>query len=246
MKQPRGVFVFLAFLMASSCFAYEVVLKNGKVLSGEVLSEDQELLVLRDSTGVKLHIKKSSIDSVKTVERNPEVEPVPPPASEPEPVPEPQKSMIEKPKPKARVYKKEDLEKLPELSIIGDENEETPDEEALRKELENEAMQEKEMEAAWNEKALRIDDQIQQAREAVEYNQSYCDKVIPDMNDLRDGPYVVMSAEQYEEQRRIACMEAEAAVKDLKRAEAEYEAFQEEARKKGIPPGWVDADRLRD
>ena len=240
----QSLLVLIAILIASSCFAYEVVLKNGKVLKGDILSEDEELLTLLDTTGVKLYIKKSSIDSVKTGERNPKVEPVPAPVAEPEP--EPEKSIEEKPKSKVRVYKKEDLEKLPELSIIGDETEETPDEEALRNELEDEATREKELEAEWNEEALRIDDQIQQAREAVEYNQGYCDKVIPDVEDLRDGPYVVMSAEQYEEQRRIACMEAEAAAKDLRRAEAEYEAFQEDARKKGIPPGWVDADRLRD
>ena len=54
-----------------------------------------------------------------------------------------------------------------------------------------------------------------------------------------------MTPEQYEERRRVACSEAEASAKDLEKAQAEYEEFLEEARKKGIPPGWVDPDRIR-
>ncbi len=76
-------------------------------------------------------------------------------------------------------------------------------------------------------------------------NKSFCDKVIPDIEDLHEGAYVKLSAEQYEEQRRIACMEAEEAAKELEKAQAEYEELLEDARKKGIPPGWVDPERIR-
>jgi hypothetical protein len=242
MKQRQKIVLFLVLLMASSCFAYEVVLKNGKILTGEVVSDNHELMILRDPSGVRLQIRKNQIDSIKTEERNKKTSTVAAQPKETEIV-APEKASVEKPKTKARVYKKEDLEKMPELTVIG--KEESPDGAAVTKELRDRAEREKEEEAAWNEEALRLDDQIQQAREAYEYNQSFCDKVIPDVADLRDGAYVILSAEQYEEQRRVACMEAEAAAKDLKRHEAEFEEFLEDARKQGIPPGWVDPERLR-
>lgn len=243
MKQHQTVVLFVVLLFTSTCFADEVLLKNGKVLRGEVVNEDQEMIILRDTSGMKLYIKKHSIDSVKTEERNKKANDVTPFQEEQQPVVKTQKQTAEKPKKKARVYKKEDLDKLPELTILG--SEKRADDAKLRKELDDRAMKEKETETAWNEEALRIDDQIQEAKESYEYNQGFCDKVIPDLEDLRDGPYVRMTAEQYEEHRRVACMEAEDAARDLEKAEAKYESFLEEARKKGIPPGWVDPERIR-
>src|SRR5688572_1087463 len=117
-------FLLIVVLSSSACFGYDVVLKNGKVRSGEVISESQDSIILEDSSGVRLHIKKRNIDPDKTKERNKESEAVAFPRSDEELVeqdPEP----AEKPKPKARVYKKEDLEKMPELTILGDEK--TPD-----------------------------------------------------------------------------------------------------------------------
>ena len=244
MKQRLIVPLFLILVTTSCCFADEVVLKNGKILAGKILSQDEKLVVLRDTTGVKLQIRKSTIDSIKmerpkkpAVTRAPE-----------QPVAESPTPAKEQPRKKARVYKKEDLEKMPELAIEGDEivdEQELEDEEELKKELEELSQEEKELEAEWNEIALQLDDEIQAAREAYEDNKSFCDKVIPDLNDFPAGTYTQLTAEQYEEQRRYACMEAESAAKDLEKAQAEYEAFQEDARRKGIPPGWVDADRIR-
>jgi hypothetical protein len=242
MKQCRIVFYSLVLLTASYCFADEVVLKNGKILTGEVISEDQEVIILRDSSGVRLYIKKNTIDSLKTRTRDEKEQAITSRADEEESL-EPQSKIPEKPKTKPRVYKKEDLEKMPELTILGDED--SPDEDVLRGEAANRAMQETEAEASWNEEALRIDNQIREAKDIYENSKRFCDKAIPGVEDLREGAYVYRSAEQYEEQRRIACMEAESAAKDLEKAKAEYEELLEEARKKGIPPGWVDPERIR-
>ncbi len=122
--------MFLVFLTASSCFAYEIVLKNGKILSGEVVSENQGVMILQDSSGVQLHIKKNNIDSIKTQDRNKKTDTIPAHQGETEPV-ESDATGVEKPKTKPRLYKKEDLEKMPELTILGDE--ESPDDVALRK-----------------------------------------------------------------------------------------------------------------
>jgi hypothetical protein len=237
-----GIVLFVVLLSGWSCFGYEVVLKNGKILNGKVVSETPEILILKDSSGVKLQIKKNNIDSIKTQERNQKPDAIPEDRDETELI-ESDVTDVEKPKTKPRVYTKKDLENMPELTILG--GEENIDEDALKNELEEDSAREKELEAAWNEEALRIDDQIQHAREAYENNQKFCDKVIPDAEDLRVSEYSYLSTEQYEEQRRVACMEAEADAKDLETAEAAYEEFLEDARKKGIPPGWVDPDRIR-
>lgn len=237
-----GVFFCFLFLTASLSTAYDVVLKNGKTLTGKVVSESQELIILRDSSGVQLRIKKRNIDWIRTEELNKKSEAIQIEPSE-EKTSKSDVKTAAKAKTKARVYKKEDLEKMPELTVLG--SDESPDDDILQREYEEDSQREKEAEAAWNEAALQIDDRIREAQDAYDYNKNFCDKVIPDVDDLSEGGYVKLTAEQYEEQRRIACMEAEASAKDLESAKAAYEELLEDARKKGIPPGWVDPDRIR-
>jgi len=239
--RPSQVIALLLMLAASPCFGFEVVLNNGKVLTGDVLREDPETLILRDLSGVRLNIKKDTIDWARTQDRNKKTEEAH--KKEKEPTGETDLTDPQQPKRKTRVYKKEDLENMPELTILG--NEESPDDEEIRNEFEDRAMREKEAEGSWNEEALRIDDQIREAKDIYQNSKRLCDKVIPGVEDLREGDYVRLSPEQYEERRRYACSEAESAAKELKNAETEYEELLEEARKKGIPPGWVDPARIR-
>jgi len=93
--------------------AYTVVLKNGKTLSGNLVSETEQMIIFKDDTGLQYSLKKANLDLEKMKEANaPKMEPPPvaPPAEAPQ-----------TPKKKARVYTKEDLEairsKYPELSI---------------------------------------------------------------------------------------------------------------------------------
>jgi len=72
----------------------------------------------------------------------------------------------ENPKTKGRVYTKEDLEKMPELSIIG--TEESAEEAAKRNKLKDRSTKEQQDEAAWNEEALRIDEEMQRAKQSYE------------------------------------------------------------------------------
>jgi hypothetical protein len=236
-----NLFLISIVLSASTCLGYEIVLKNGKILRGEVVRDNQELMVLKDSSGVELKIRHDQIDSAKTEERNKKVDTGASPTEQTKPSAEREETTPEKPKKKARVYTKEDLEKMPQLSIVG--TDESAEEAAARNKLH--AKEEENDESAWSEEALILDDEIQQAKESYEYNKSLCDRVVPELNDLMDGPYVKMTAEQYEEQRRYACAEADAAAQAQKRAEAEFEKFLERARKAGIAPGAVDPQRLR-
>src|SRR5688572_14059661 len=112
-------FFLLVVLISSACFGYDVVLKNGKVRSGEVISENQDSIIQEDYYCIRLHINNRNIDPDKAKERNKKSEVIDVPGSDEGHVqqdPEPE----EKPKPKARVYNKEDLERIPELTILGD------------------------------------------------------------------------------------------------------------------------------
>jgi len=61
MKPHRALVVFFIFLIASSSFAYDVVLKNGKILHGKVVSDDQN----DQSPDPKGFFRDSSEDSIR-------------------------------------------------------------------------------------------------------------------------------------------------------------------------------------
>src|SRR5262249_31946214 len=64
----------ISILMAAPTFSYDVALKNGKVVHGTVVREDDQMIVIKDETGVQLTLKKANIDAEKTASMN-----VPPP-----------------------------------------------------------------------------------------------------------------------------------------------------------------------
>lgn len=94
------------FLGLSTADAYTVVLKNGKVIKGTLVSETETILILKGEDGIHYSLKKANLDLEKMREENKPkvVEPPPPPAEEAAP----------KPKKKARVYTKEDADALKE------------------------------------------------------------------------------------------------------------------------------------
>ncbi|MCI0415709.1 hypothetical protein L0222_23280 [bacterium] len=110
----------IPFLLLVFCFslasagAYTVVLKNGKMMTGTLVSETDQMILFKDDSGVQYSLKKANLDLGKMTEANaPKVE-APPPA------PAPPAADTETKK-KARVYTKEDVDNLrtkyPELSI---------------------------------------------------------------------------------------------------------------------------------
>ena len=114
----RIPFIFFMLCVAiATCSAYTVVMKKGKMMTGTVISETDQVLVFKDNSGVQYSLKKSSLDLDKMTQANAAKAPEPPPALEQPaatPAPEPSKK-------KARVYTKEDVDalrsKYPELSL---------------------------------------------------------------------------------------------------------------------------------
>jgi hypothetical protein len=113
----RIPFVFFMLCVAvATCGAYTVVMKNGKTMTGTLISETDQTLIFKDDAGIQYSLKKSNLDLDKMSQANaPKVEAPPPiPPAAPSSAPEP-------PKKKVRVYTKDDVDalraKYPELSL---------------------------------------------------------------------------------------------------------------------------------
>jgi hypothetical protein len=109
-KTILTLLVFISLLKLSFCFGYDLILKNGKIIKGTLISEDDSQIVLQDLTGVRMNFKKESVDLLKTAEANkPQVRTIPIDSSA--------KPAEKKP---ARKVTKEDLEKLKEKYDLGE------------------------------------------------------------------------------------------------------------------------------
>src|SRR5574341_1551486 len=107
--------ILLATLMiaatAMSVSSYDLVLKNGKIVKGTIVSEDQNKIVLKDNSGVQLTFNKTTVDQEKTAAANrAEEKPVPAtPAAEEKKPAEPETQQPKKP---ARTYTESDIYRL--------------------------------------------------------------------------------------------------------------------------------------
>jgi len=103
------VLLVCAFLYSAE--GYTVVLKNGKVMTGTLISESPDSVIFKDDSGTLYSLKKSSLDLEKMAETNAT-------QAASAPAPEPAMKQESKPAPEtkkqARVYTKEDLERLKE------------------------------------------------------------------------------------------------------------------------------------
>jgi hypothetical protein len=82
--------LLLLLAVSSAAESYTVILKNGKIMKGHLLSETEELVVFKDEQGIQYSLKKSALDLQKMKEVNapPPSEPVPaniPPPEEVQP-----------------------------------------------------------------------------------------------------------------------------------------------------------------
>lgn len=96
--------IFLSVLVCIQSWAYTVILKNGKVIKGTLISEDDVGLVFKDEKGFQFSLKKSALDLDKMKESNA----APPPAA---PVPE-KPAEVAPEKKAAKMYTAADLEHL--------------------------------------------------------------------------------------------------------------------------------------
>src|SRR5262249_39688272 len=112
---PVLLLIFCIFCIGiATAGAYTVIFKNGKTLTGTVISENDQMIQFKDDAGIQYSLKKSSLDLDKMQSANAPKAETPPPVEAPS-------TTKETPKKKARVYTKEDVDSLrskyPELSL---------------------------------------------------------------------------------------------------------------------------------
>ncbi len=113
MNRITVLFFVCLFAIAMSATTYEIVLKNGKIVRGEAVTEDEEKIVLKDSGGISLTFKKTAIDQKKTALANKPVEQPAPQVTAVEPAEKDKNSADPKKAGKpARVYTDRDVNRL--------------------------------------------------------------------------------------------------------------------------------------
>jgi hypothetical protein len=122
--------LFFVFLVPALAFAqYKIVLKNGKVIDGKYLHEDQANIYI-ESNGIQMNFKKDRLDLDKMKELNIKV-PAPEEISSAKPSARATTSAKPATKKAARVYTTEDLKQMKEIWDEGkEESEASPAEEA--------------------------------------------------------------------------------------------------------------------
>lgn len=105
--------VLTLLFLVTSAYGYDVVLKNGKVVKGDLVSKDDSMIVLKDASGVKIQLKSSTVDLTKTDTANPK--PAPEAKSSAAPA-----TTAAKSKTPAKKYTLQDLEQLREKYNLGE------------------------------------------------------------------------------------------------------------------------------
>jgi thioredoxin 1 len=58
------------FLQAIPAFGYQLILKDGKIVEGKLIRELGDTLILKDSSGILINIRKEDVDQEKTAKAN--------------------------------------------------------------------------------------------------------------------------------------------------------------------------------
>ena len=226
-------FSIVLMLVASMGVAYEVVLNDGKVVNGKLIFESEQLIVLKDATGVLVNFKKSDIDLLQTAERNKQAT-------------DPKGKATQK---KSRTYTKEDLEEMPELSDFSGTEEESPQTEPQTQaqtqtqsqtqtdSVKKPALKSQFGEEYWKSEVQRLMEEIKDREYHYEKFKRVCDQTDP------QAAKFTGTVEQFEKERKAACKRMEDNHEIFKDKIKEYELLLKKAQKEGVPPAWLTTDR---
>lgn len=264
---PLLLLIFV-FCVTQSVFCYTVVLKNGKIKEGTLLVETDDFITLKDSSGIQMTFKKTTIDLAKTSEKN-VVPPVPPPAevnkptepvapatpalpadpakdakpakpAQPE-VPAKPAKPAEEPKSKkpARVLKEEDLEKLREKYDFGSSSGTEDDQPVVEEDPPSSDNSEERSESDWKNSSTRLRDRAELAQKVYTTLQTQCQT----LQGITVQTHILVDGKgaglPVQETVQIACEQADQAKLLLDRANEEYQSFLSEAKLESVPPGWI-------
>jgi hypothetical protein len=246
----KVILIFSILLLPSLLFAYTVVLKNGKRIDGRLMSEEKGTVTIRDREGVLITIKPHQIDesateaaNVKKADEGTEIQPK-----------EPAARYANQKKSTGKVFTKEDLKDLPEVSIIGSEQSEAYSEVPYETE---EFAPGGRTEAEWIAETRQLGRAIRDAEENFAMLKRECESagaqaaynlIDPTAYVFINGVWVPVSGygPDPEIQRRAqeVCFQKERAEKEMLRLYEDLDRYQEYARRMGALPGWVEPDRV--
>jgi hypothetical protein len=263
--KQKAVFLSLIFILVTlPIFAEVLVLKNGKRLEGKIIHEDDKVYEFRDSTGIVLTVKKSQVDAEGTQKLNAEQKELDTAAevsketktessTEDTSVADLARVARANRTGTARTLRKEDLEKTPELSIIGT----TQSEDRIEDHVPPPDHLSEKNEDYWKNQTRQFANDLRRVRDDVELLGKECDDlnkqagyaiVDPSQYMVINGVLVPISGSGYDytiiQRAQEVCFQSEQAKKELARIEKELQEFQEDARRKGALPGWIDPDRI--
>jgi len=270
--KQKAVFLSLLFILITlPIYADILVLKNGKKLQGTIVKQDALVYEFRDSDGILLTVKKSQIDTEATNKLNSKqqkMENVVESSSEGnvesagtnKSVADIAREVRNK-KPSAtskKVLTNEDVEHMPEVSIIGTEHtEESIEGHANEEHAQPPRDDYAEAEKYWKNETYKFKDELDQAREDAEALTKECDDlnkqaayaiVDPSQYIIINGVLVPVSGGYYDsgviQHAQEVCNHADQTKKDVENILKDLERFQERARREGALPGWIDPDRL--
>jgi hypothetical protein len=228
MSIPSFLIVFL-FTAQLAC-AYTVVLTSGKKIDGTLISDQQSTLVVKDSHGVLISLKKSMIDLVATSAANKEAAaPMISSARESKKTP----SIVEialqtksKRTGNSKTITASDIENAPEISILGQEVEEN-----LRT---TKTKRPSSPERDWQRRLWAFKKEVNRLREKQIDAESSCEqskeKQFAKRTTPGSKPVDLMSTYQESSQ----CRKLEEIVNQLRQAETRLEQEREEARREGV------------
>jgi hypothetical protein len=267
--KQKALFLSLLFILITlPIYADVLVLKNGKKLQGSIVKEDGQVYEFRDSEGILLTVKKSQIDTEATNKLNSQQQKTEAESSSQGDVESKatNKSVADiaravRHKKSSATSKKvltnEDVEHMPEVSIIGTERTEESIEDHGSEEHAPATDQYAEAEEYWKNETYKFKDELEQAREDAEALAKECDDlnkqaayaiVDPKQYIIINGVLVPVSGGYYApdviQHAQEVCNHAEQAKKDVQNILKDLERFQERARREGALPGWIDPDRL--
>jgi len=243
MKRKILLGVLVLFALSGITLSYDLILKNGKVIKGKLINEDQEKIVIEDESGTKMNFKKTSVDLEKTTAANQVIETPPAPVAPEAPKEEVKASEPTKPKKPARKFTERDLYRLrskyPMSSGSGGAQASEDGEGASVEETgdPNERTEEE-----WKTISQNLLSRIKELEEIHKESVADCQT----LQGATIQTHVVVNdkgeTQNMQETTKEMCQQADDTKAMLEQARQDYDSFLEEAKHEAVPPGWIARD----
>jgi hypothetical protein len=228
----------ICLTIISTAYAYDVVLKNGKSIHGTKVSEDENQIVVQDTSGIRINIKKSNVDTAKTEASNQQATTAQVPTAPTTPSkPAPPKTPA--PKKPDRKITEEDLKKIRDKYDLGEGTFDKDSQEEKTEENSDSDTSSEKTEAQWRQEAEMHRQKLEQAQQQYNRLSEECAK----LKQITVQTHVLVDQQGNEvpiqDTTKQVCDLAESAHEKLDDVRASYSEFTTDAKQQAVPPGWL-------